>query len=66
MEKLYFQSTCFPGDPTTEMTDLGLSGSQLHFREPVNLQSQLRSEVSEFQVPKACRNWAQVVVQVFE
>lgn len=52
MEKLCFWSTCFPGEPTTEMTDSGLSGSQLHFREPVNLQSQLRSDVSEFQVPR--------------
>lgn len=51
-EKPHLQNPCFLGDPTTEMSDLGLSDSQWHLREPVNLQSQLRPRGSEFHVPR--------------
>lgn len=52
MGKPYFQSTWFHGDPTTETSHSRVSDSQLHFREPWNLQSQLRLGASDFEVPR--------------
>jgi len=56
MERPHFQSTWFHNNPTTEKSHSGISDLQLHFREPGNLQSQLRPGVSELKLPRRARN----------